>query len=162
VAAILVLGSYLGAGDVGAGPYPRLTGRGEAGSSVRQAVEGARARLAGDLCVGILDEFKDAAGRTLRANLDALSLTPAEYLDYLVFFDAGGKGHCQASRVLAMTTPGSRAIFVCGDRFVKTGRHDRRYAEVVLIHEALHSLGLGENPPSSANITARVLARCGR
>jgi hypothetical protein len=40
---------------------------------------------------------------------------------------------------------------------------DRRYpdeAEATLIHEALHSLGLGENPPSSRHIQARVRARC--
>jgi len=30
-----------------------------------------------------------------------------------------------------------------------------------MIHEALHTLGLGENPPTSAEITERVLARCG-
>jgi hypothetical protein len=30
------------------------------------------------------------------------------------------------------------------------------------IHEILHTLGLEENPPSSSQITRRVLARCGR
>jgi hypothetical protein len=33
-------------------------------------------------------------------------------------------------------------------------------AQAIVIHEALHTLGLGENPPSSAEITARVLASC--
>ena len=32
--------------------------------------------------------------------------------------------------------------------------------EAYLIHEALHSLGLGENPPSPKEITGRVLAMC--
>ncbi len=36
------------------------------------------------------------------------------------------------------------------------------YVVATLIHEILHTLGLGENPPSSREITARVLARCGR
>ena len=31
----------------------------------------------------------------------------------------------------------------------------------VVIHEELHSLGLGENPPSSQEITRRVESRCG-
>jgi hypothetical protein len=31
-----------------------------------------------------------------------------------------------------------------------------------VIHEVLHSLGLGENPPSSDHITERVRARCGQ
>jgi hypothetical protein len=33
-------------------------------------------------------------------------------------------------------------------------------AEAVIIHEMLHTLGLGENPPSSTEITFRVLNRC--
>ena len=39
-------------------------------------------------------------------------------------------------------------------------RDDPTWAEVVVIHEALHTLGLGENPPSSAEISIRVAARC--
>lgn len=30
----------------------------------------------------------------------------------------------------------------------------------ILIHEGLHCLGLGENPPASGDITAEVAARC--
>jgi hypothetical protein len=30
---------------------------------------------------------------------------------------------------------------------------------LIVIHEFLHTLGLGENPPTSAAITAQVLAR---
>ena len=45
--------------------------------------------------------------------------------------------------------------------FAAQRRHDRRQTEVILIHETLHTLGLGENPPSSREITSRVLARCG-
>ncbi len=37
---------------------------------------------------------------------------------------------------------------------------DPRHAEAILIHEALHSLGLREDPPSSDFITERVRARC--
>ena len=33
--------------------------------------------------------------------------------------------------------------------------------EITIIHEMLHSLGLGENPPESVAITAQVLKRCG-
>ena len=33
--------------------------------------------------------------------------------------------------------------------------------EAVIIHETLHSLGLGENPPTSDEITWRVFSRCG-
>jgi hypothetical protein len=37
---------------------------------------------------------------------------------------------------------------------------ERREAEAILIHEILHTLGLGENPPSSAEITRQVWRRC--
>ena len=32
---------------------------------------------------------------------------------------------------------------------------------LTLIHEMLHSLGLGENPPSTTEINGQVLRRCG-
>jgi hypothetical protein len=38
---------------------------------------------------------------------------------------------------------------------------DSSTSEILIIHEVLHTLGLGENPPPSADITARVMARCG-
>ena len=34
------------------------------------------------------------------------------------------------------------------------------YVEALVIHEMMHTLGLGENPPSSLEINARVLKRC--
>jgi len=37
---------------------------------------------------------------------------------------------------------------------------NRELAELIVIHEFLHSLGLGENPQTSVEITARVKARC--
>ena len=142
--------------------YRRLAGKRDEAVSVRAAVDGARQRLGQQGCAGLLDEFRDATGRTLRANLDALGLTPGEYMDRIIFFDAEGAGRCRSTIVLAMTTPGSRAVIVCGARFAKTRRYDPRLAEATIIHEALHTLGLEENPPSSSQITSRVLARCGR
>ena len=41
------------------------------------------------------------------------------------------------------------------------GRGVNLRREAILIHEALHSLGLGEDPPSSDYITERIRARCG-
>jgi hypothetical protein len=43
----------------------------------------------------------------------------------------------------------------------QVARQDGVTVELVLIHELLHSLGLGENPPSSAEITRQVTKRCG-
>lgn len=55
---------------------------------------------------------------------------------------------------------GTRAfVYVCSAR-VATLEVPR--GDIVIIHEMLHSLGLGENPPTSDEITKRVVQRCGR
>lgn len=163
VAAVGTLGGApAGAADRGFLPSHRVTGPGELATSVRHALEGARRRLSDEDCAPILDDFRDARQQTLRSNLAALQLEPPQYLDYLVFYDGEASGHCRSSGVLAMTVPGSRVIAVCGARFVREHRRDARHSELVLIHEALHTLGLGENPPRSSQITSRVYARCGR
>ena len=50
-------------------------------------------------------------------------------------------------------------MFVCGTSFRRLSQGERANA---LIHEMLHTLGLRENPPGSAEITRRVAERCGR
>lgn len=142
-------------------PYRRLVGKGEEGLSVKWAVQGAQRRLAAERCGKVFGDFTDASGRTLQQNLDALALTPADYLDQIVFYDGIDSGRCRSSNVLAMTMPGSRAVIVCGARFAAARQSHPRLAEVIIIHETLHTLGLGENPPSARDITARVLERCG-
>jgi hypothetical protein len=64
--------------------------------------------------------------------------------------------------VLAVAFPGSPAVFVCSKAFREVYRKHPLYAEATLIHEALHTLGLGENPPTSREITSRVVKRCVR
>ena len=59
----------------------------------------------------------------------------------------------------ATTTPGRRTVFVCGAQFMEMQRRQPGLAADLLIHEELHSLGLGENPPNSSEITARIVAR---
>ena len=112
-------------------------------------------------CQGLLDEFADASGRPLRAALEASGLRASEYLETSVFFYDAPSRLCGTAN-LAVTAQGSRAVFVCGERFVRQLSKNSRHAEAALIHEALHSLGLGENPPSSDYISERVLARCGQ
>ena len=57
-------------------------------------------------------------------------------------------------------SPGSRVVQVCGRRFEAVARRHPRLAEASVIHEMLHSLGLGENPPDPRAITERVLDLC--
>jgi hypothetical protein len=131
-----------------------------ANAAVAASVNGALRRLARPDCGRVLDEFADAAGTPLTARLRALGLTPAEYVGQVVFADGVGQRRCADSHVLAVTSPGSRAVFVC-PQFSAWQRRDTRFAEAIVIHEVLHTLGLRENPPSSREVTRRVLARCG-
>jgi hypothetical protein len=127
--------------------------------AVAQALSGATRQLEHVECQALLDEFQDASGRPLRANLESVGLGAPEYLRGGIFFYEAPERACGTAN-LAVTRPGSRAVLVCGSRFARGLKRNSRHAEAILIHEMLHSLGLGENPPSSDHITARVEARC--
>lgn len=133
-------------------------GRGQ--TALRAAVMGARLRLERPECQRLFTEFSDSAGRPLQDSLDALGQTGVGYLGLVLFADASARPHCKAGGSFAFTTPGSRVVYVCGAQLKDAVDQNLAKAEAVVIHEMLHSLGLGENPPSSEEITARVLARC--
>lgn len=129
--------------------------------AVQGALRGAQRRLSQARCQHVLGDFNDAAGRPLQENLAKLEQTSDGYLEMLFFRDGGESPQCQRrAAVLAYTSVGSRVVFVCGERFAKRRLDDRVGTEFVVIHEALHSLGLQENPPSSSEITAQVRFRC--
>jgi hypothetical protein len=129
--------------------------------AVALALGSAARQLGHPECQALLDEFKGASGQPLRAGLESLGLSAADYIGGGVFFYDAPERACGTANV-AVTQPGSRAVFVCGARFAREMKRNSRHAEALLIHEMLHSLGLGENPPSSDEITARVRARCGQ
>jgi hypothetical protein len=133
---------------------PATAGRFE----LHAAVMRARRRLEQPECKRLFSEFKDASEQTLQANLEALGQTAASYLGLILFADGSARESCSAGLAYAFTAPGSRVVFVCGPQFM---RASPTLAEEVVIHEALHSLGLGENPPSAREITAQVRERCG-
>jgi len=130
--------------------------------AVTRAVDAASTRLAEAPCGSILLEFHDPSGRVLDDRLRESGLGPREYLGHLLFLDGDRTPFCQSSERLAGSAPGGRFVLLCGQRFGRLEIEDPRYATVVLLHEALHTLGLPENPPSSAEITERVFARCGK
>jgi len=145
------------------GPQPQLRillknplGR----KSLQKAALGAVERMSRTECERVFDDFTDASGRSLRQRLDELEQTPDQWLSGLVFADAGASASCRPG-IMAFTQPGNRAVHVCPD-FAMGQRRDAALAEVVVIHELLHTLGLQENPPTSVEITARVFQRCGR
>jgi hypothetical protein len=134
----------------------RMAGSGSA-PSVTRALAGARARLARPGCQLLFTDFQDANGRPLQERLDLLRLSGADFLRYVAFYDGYGHRRCHDDRVMAFTQPGSLAVRVCP----QVARRDQGLVELILIHEMLHSLGLGENPPTSARITQQVARRCG-
>jgi len=131
-----------------------------AAAAIHEAGRAAAARLADPGCARVLSEFRDAAGRTLQERLDATGRTAAGQLQAVYFYDGTHRGGCQRGRTLAVTEPGSFVVHVC-PLFVRGQRQDNGSAAVALIHELLHTLGLGENPPSSEAITRHVRSRCG-
>lgn len=131
--------------------------------ALSEALSGASQRLERPRCQKIFSDFKDAAGRTLQQGLDDVGQTGASFLrGWILFADGRREPRCANFRVLAMTSPGSRSVFICGGQFSRAHRQDPVETELVLIHEALHVLGLGEDPPTSAEISRQVEARCGR
>jgi hypothetical protein len=129
---------------------------------VSRAVRDARAKLSESACSLIFSDFRDSQGRTLQENLDSSGRTGAAYLEWLTFYDGFGKTRCADRGTLASTSPGSRVVYVCSPQFSEKQHREPGLAAALVIHEELHSLGLGENPPSSQAITAQVIARCGR
>ena len=128
---------------------------------VRRAVEGAARRLADPGCQQVLTDFTDLSGRSLQTNLDVLGLPADEYLGLVMFYEASPK-RCRRSGATMLTAPGSRVVYVCPGRLQRIQQRKPAEAEALIIHEMLHSLGLGENPPSAEEITNRVKRRCGR
>jgi hypothetical protein len=129
-------------------------------AAVERALGGAARRLQSPECRRIFSDFRDAAGAPLQDRLDAFGVSAPDYLSLIVFADGSGRRSCQGTDIMAVTTPGSRVVYVCGRHFAQAQRRSPARAEVVVLHEALHTLGLGENPPDNLEISRRVAERC--
>ena len=122
------------------------------------AIRGAARRLGDPRCQELLGELRDRSRRPLREALQAEGWSAPEFLDHLYFYD-GTEAGCGAQR-LAYTVPGYRVVWVCSSRFRDVYQRNTSLAEVAVLHEALHCLGLGENPPTPQQINAMVQAAC--
>jgi hypothetical protein len=128
---------------------------------LKRRLDGAAKRLATQECAALLLGFRDVHGRPLADRLDELRVDAPTYLSLVLFRDGSSSEACRVKRTFAFTAPGDRVVFLCA-RFVEDmWKGNPKETEVVLIHEMLHSLGLGENPPTSAEITRRVTKSCG-
>jgi hypothetical protein len=160
---LLALAVPMSAADRPAGSglvHVRLGGRYDAGT-VQRSLDRARGRLERPQCQRLFTDFQDASGRPLQDALDRTGRSGAEHLGTLLFYDGSSQPRC-GGRTLAFTWVGSQIVFVCTQQFVAAARRDPILADAALIHESLHSLGLGENPPTSSEITSRVISRCRR
>lgn len=130
---------------------------GTVAAAVVRAAVGAQRRLDKPTCARVLDDFRDGAGRTLRSVLDDIALPVTAAMTRVIFRDGRDLPTCRQSMVIAFTGPGSRVVFVCGNRF---GSFSRDATERLIIHELLHTLGLGERPPTPTEIDLAVSRRC--
>ena len=147
------------AGAVAAGPQraPALSKVDHA--AVERARDGAARRLQEPECQKVLDDFKDGQGLPLRQSLEKWGVSAAEYVQMIAFVRGARHPLCLKGDVALVSTPGFPRVYVCS-RFAVTHWSEPELAEAMVIHEMLHTLGLGENPPSSLEITKRVRRRC--
>ena len=144
-------------GHEGAMPDLSRIADGELTASIIRAVRGAARQLATDRCQQILDDFSDASGQSLRLVVASLAVDPPAAFSRVIFRDGREHALCHPGAVSAFTGAGSRVVFVCAREFLDLGRD---HAERVVLHELLHTLGLDERPPSSAEIDRAVAHRC--
>jgi hypothetical protein len=128
-------------------------------TTVRSAVELALAKLALPGCSEIYGDFKLPNGSTPRGELVRLGIGPEEFLRRLLFVDGSRDRLCRTGRAVLTATPGSRVIRVCPG-FAGFQLRDPNLSASLIIHESLHALGLGEDPPSGRDITQRIERRC--
>ena len=146
-------------GDASPNTLPARTLSGLDARLVREVVDGAKRRLRRPECQALLTDFADAQGRSLAENLEPYALSPDEYLAGITLLSGSGLRACDTRQARLVTTPNAQRIYVCKP-FVEIARSAPYEAEVCLIHDMLHTLGLGENPPTSLEITQRVKRRC--
>jgi hypothetical protein len=125
---------------------------------LKRARLGARERLGRPECQAVLTDFESVNGGRLDLVLRSTGRTAQEQLDLLVLESGLGRPLCDHGARLAFTRSGSSAVSVCLRPFTLLPPAEQ---DAILIHEMLHSLGLGENPPESTAITDQVLKRCG-
>ena len=140
-------------------PWPRVAlPDPHAASALRNALETASQWLSRPKCQTLFTDFQDERGRPLIERLAIIGISADVYLGWIFFRDGSEAQRCATA--LAYTEPGSRVVRVCSLAVERAGRQNADYLVAIVIHEMLHTLGLGENPPSSSEITARVRQRC--
>jgi len=170
-ASISLVAALLPSGGPVEAARPRPTHHRPLNAFDRGAVERVRARAAARLegpeCRKLLADFKDRRGNTLESNLQPWGVSASRYLLDLAFVDGAPMAECRGVSVTMVANPGVPRVFVCpagpaaaNSRLARLEFRSGSLAEAMVIHEMLHTLGLGENPPTTFEITARVRERC--
>jgi hypothetical protein len=105
------------------------------------------------------DLLQRSHGAASRRRREGLGIDNSNLPHWVVFIDDPHHPAC-VTGVLAVTAPGGRVVRLCTTEIKRARRQDSPQIVAAFIHEMLHTLGLAENPPSSNEITKRVLARC--
>ena len=130
---------------------------------IKRALNQAAGLLREPRCQALFTEFRDLRGRPLIERLAALGTDAPQYLGWILFHDGSEALRCGNGRAaLAYTEPGSRIVRVCSRAVERGGWQEPDHLTAIVIHEMFHTLGMGENPPSSEEITARVRQQCWR
>jgi hypothetical protein len=94
---------------------------------------------------------------------DALGANGAGVISATTYRDGASSSKCTSRPgAAAVTDVGGYTVFLCGTSFTRLSSNG---AATIVIHEALHSAGMSENPPdpsakTSAEISAMVQANC--
>jgi hypothetical protein len=153
----LVLAAVPGASPATPPPLPPFT-NGILKRSVALAVQVLRRAE----CRALYDDFRDASGETLAEALRRTDTTPSEHLLRLRWLNGVSHPGCRNRNVFLVARVGNPEIYVCPEQFTAFALREPLGAAGLLLHEQLHALGLGEDPPPSEEISRMVFARCGK
>jgi hypothetical protein len=128
--------------------------------AVERSVALALQKLESDHCQAVFGDFRDSGGRTLRENLDVLGMSAVDHLRRLRWVDGAGHPLCRNPSILFVARVGQDEVRVCPRQFSAFATRQPVKAAGIIVHEQLHTLGLGENPPSSKAISRQVFFRC--
>lgn len=160
----ITLASGTNAGSARAEPLSRaLNSRriplGPSAMALTPAVALATERLGTADCRQIFEELRDFTGRPVARRLEAGERSPSAHFARLTFLEST-EGPCRKDVTAAWSVAGDPRVRVCPRTFGAVAAHDRREAAAILIHEALHTLGVAEDAAPEP-LTTFVKRRCG-
>jgi hypothetical protein len=159
--AVALLGALPAAPALSAAPRRRPDLRGfqaRERQALRFSLELAARRLREPECLKVFSEFQLPDGSTPLRTLEATGLSAEAFLHSMEWENGADTPRCPPGATLA-TTRNGRRVSVCPP-FARAFAERPQLGATLVIHEQLHALGLGEDPPSSLHITARVEHWC--